>query len=1233
MSLPLASPETEAARLTALQEYAILDTPPEPEFDDLTRLAVRVTGVPCGAISFVDAHRVWMKSRVGLERTEVPREQTLCGLAVRLGQPLIVNDLARDPAYAQHPAVARPDGWRFYAGVPLLNPDGLVVGVLCVMDRRPHELDAAQREALQILARQVATHLELRRTQRRIEQSVADHTRSEAALQLAETRYRSIFESVGQGIFQTTADGRYLAANTALARIYGYDSAEELRAAVRDIRGQLYVDPTRRDEFLRLMREHGAVRHFESQIRRKDGSVVWISENARSVYDAAGNFLYFEGTVDDISDRKAAEEALRNSELLYHSLVASLPQNIFRKDREGRFTFVNQVFCQTLGRPAEHILGRTDADFFSPELAEQYRADDLRVMETEQPLEQTEEHVRPDGNKLYVHVIKTPLKDASGRVIGIQGIFWDETERHRMEADLAYERDLLRALLDTMPDAIYFKDLDSRFIRASRALAVKFGVDDPEKLRGKTDFHFFTYEHAMAAFEDEQRIIRTGEPLLDKTEKETWPDGRVTWVRTSKLPYRNRSGRIIGTMGVSKDVTDLIQAEQALEQARDDALQAARLKAAILANMSHELRTPMHAIIGTADLLLNSALSEEQREYARQIHDGAETLLGVIDNILDQSRLEAGRMQLERIEFNVRDTVESVVELLAESASARGLDLTCWIHPEVPPVVRGDPVRLRQVLTNLVSNAIKFTPRGEVMVRVGLKQAGTDTVTLRFEVEDTGVGITPEQQTRIFEPFQQADDSTTRRYGGAGLGLAISRELVRLMHGQIEVASQPGVGSTFSFDAEFGAVPPLDAPAEPPAPVLRGLRVLVVDDHAASRRVLLQSLRGWGVVADEAPDAETALRLLREAAAAGTAFEVVLLDYSLDDMSGLELAVAIHGDPRLPTPRIVLLTSLGQWLDAEAMRAHGVAACLLKPPRQSRLFATLVNQRVAQTGAPDVPEPQPASAPGRPLRVVVAEDNEFNRKLALQQLTKLGHTVRTAANGLEVLRLLEHETADVLLLDCQMPELDGYETTRRLREREAARAGEPGAPAPLHIIALTAHALPGDRERCLAAGMNDYLTKPVRLEDLAAALRRVAGGSAAAPAKSPADQEPVLDPAVLRSLGDEPAVRAELSELFVTGAREQLARLTAAAEAGDTQALRAAAHSLKGSAVNLGARRLGRLAGELEKRACSGVVSDAAERVAAVAAALEQTRQALAAELPAAPPTAGGFLDGAAPPG
>ncbi|HEU0040380.1 MAG TPA: PAS domain-containing protein, partial [Verrucomicrobiae bacterium] len=513
-----------------------------------------------------------------------------------------------------------------------------------------------------------------------------------------------------------------------------------------------------------MIQRDGIVSKFASQVYRKDRSIIWISENARVVRDSRGDALYYEGTVEDITEHKRAEQAVRDSEVLYHSLVESLPQNIFRKDREGRFTFGNMKFCATLGKAPEEIIGKTDADIFPAELAAKYQRDDHRVLDTGETFETVEEHQTAHG-KIYVQVIKTPLYDAVGNIIGVQGMFWDVTERRKIEEALAYERDLLRALLDNIPDNIYFKDRQSRFLKVGEALARKFSLKDPEAAVGKTDFDFFTPEHAQAAYEDEQLIIRSGQPLIGRTEKETWHDGSVTWGLTTKMPFRNKAGEIIGTLGVTKDITQLKETERELAKARDAALESARLKSEFLANMSHEIRTPMNGIIGMTGLLLDTELNEEQRDFAATIRSSADALLTIINDILDFSKIEAGKLSIEHIGFDLRDVVESTVELLAERAEAKSIELASWVLDDVPRYLRGDPGRLRQVLTNLLGNAIKFTERGEVVVRVTRESELENQVSIRCAVTDTGIGIPHDSQRKLFQAFTQADGSLTRRYG------------------------------------------------------------------------------------------------------------------------------------------------------------------------------------------------------------------------------------------------------------------------------------------------------------------------------------------------------------------------------------------------------------------------------------------------------------------------------------
>jgi len=793
-------PAHEDERLQALRAYNVLDSPPEEAFDDLTRLAAQVCEMPIAMVSLVDADRDWFKSRIGLTVSQTPREASFTAHALTQADVLIVPDATVDARFAGNPLVTGDPHIRFYAGMPLMAPaTGFAIGALCVMDRKPRQLTPQQMEALRILSHQVIMQLELRRNLSELERSVASHLRAEEALRQAEEKYRSIFENVMEGIFQTTPDGHYLSANPMLARIYGFDTPGELMEAVSDISHQIYIQPGRREEFIRLIQQNGIVSKFESQVYRRDRSVIWISENARVVRDAAGRVLYYEGTVEDITERKRAEHAVRDSEVLYHSLVESLPQNLLRKDKDGRFTFGNTRFCTELRRPLEEIIGKTDFDFFPKELAEKYQRDDHSVMETGAPFETVEEHRTPDRGTFYVQVIKTPLYDALGNVIGVQGMFWDVTERRKTEDALAYERDLLRALLDNIPDNIYFKDTQSRFTKVGKALGRKFGLANAEEAVGKADFDFFTPEHAKAAYEDEQFIILTGQPIIGRMEKETWPDGRMTWGLTTKMPFRDKDGNIIGTFGVTKDITQLKETEQELAKARDVALESARLKSEFLANMSHEIRTPMNGIIGMTGLLIDSDLTDEQRDFAETIRTSADALLTIINDILDFSKIEAGKLSIETIGFDLRDTVESTVELLAERAEVKGIELASWVLDDVPRLLRGDPGRLRQVLTNLLGNAIKFTERGEVVVRVTKENEDENHVTIRCAVTDSGIGVARDSQGNLFQAFTQADGSLTRRYGGTGLGLAISKQLVELMGGTIGMESTLGKGSTFWF--------------------------------------------------------------------------------------------------------------------------------------------------------------------------------------------------------------------------------------------------------------------------------------------------------------------------------------------------------------------------------------------------------------------------------------------------
>ena len=692
------------------------------------------------------------------------------------------------------------------------------------------------------------------------------------------------------------------------------------------------------------------------------------------------------------------------------------------------------------------------------------------------------------GAAAAASVVLVPL------LAGIRG----KKSRESAAAASATDREHLymKTLMDNIPDRVYFKDTESRFLMVSRSYIVSKRLD--ESIIGKTDFDIFTKEHAQKAYDNEQRIMSTGEPLANQTEKLTMPDGSVSWGLSSKIPVRNEAGVIIGTLGVTKDITSLKETEIELARARDAAVESSRTKSEFLANMSHEIRTPMNGVIGMTGLLLDTELTPVQREFAETIRNSADSLLTIINDILDFSKIEAGKLSFETLDFDLVEAVEGSLDMFAERARSKGIELACEIPPDIPVRLRGDPGRLRQVIINLLGNGIKFTEKGEVVVRIAKDSETDKDVMLSFSIKDTGIGIPAEAQNRLFQSFTQADNSTTRKFGGTGLGLAISKKLVAMMGGEIGVRSEAGKGSTFWFTARLEKQTGPEAPA--PSIYFRDLfdlRVLVVDDNATNRQILRHQLFAWKMQKGSASNGFEALDLLRGAVKEGKPYELALLDMQMPEMDGMTLARAIKADPAIASTRLIILTSMGNIHSQEELKAAGVDAYLVKPVKQSRLFDCLVNVLGRAAAEHVFTKPEKDQRPENPAadvahvqkaRILLAEDNIVNQKVALAQLRTLGFSADAVANGHEVLSAIKQITYDIILMDCQMPEMDGYEATRLIRqgEKRDADAGKP----PVWIIAMTANAMSGDREKCLSAGMDDYLSKPVRRNELASAMAR-----------------------------------------------------------------------------------------------------------------------------------------------
>jgi two-component system sensor histidine kinase/response regulator len=666
-------------------------------------------------------------------------------------------------------------------------------------------------------------------------------------------------------------------------------------------------------------------------------------------------------------------------------------------------------------------------------------------------------------------------------------------ERVRAQETLSEERKILRTMIDNVPDYMYVKDKECRFLVANAAVARQMGAKAPDDLLGKTDFDFYPRELATTFFEDEQKVICSGKAEINREEKGLDPQGNESHVLTTQVPLHDKNGRVTGLVGIGHDITHLKKIQTEMQRAREVAEAASRAKSEFLANMSHEIRTPLNGILGMTDLALDTELNREQREYLDTVKVSADSLLRVINDILDFSKIEAGRIDLESVDFDVRDNLESALKTLAVRADEKALELLCEVAPEVPERARGDITRLRQVLLNLVGNAIKFTNEGEVAVRVRQEANDGHELILHFTVSDTGIGIPEDKREVIFDPFAQADSSTTRKYGGTGLGLTISSRLVNMMGGRIWVESEAGQGSHFHFTVRLQIADQreMEVKVGSPAPpeVLRGVRVLVVDDNRTNLRILEEMLKRWEMLPVCVEGGEHALAELASAREQGKSFGLMVTDMHMPKMDGFALVEHVRQKPEIGAATIMMLTSAGHRGDAERCQKLGVSAYLLKPIRQSELreaIAKVLAAREQEGRMALVTRFSLADARERSeiLRILVAEDNLVNQRLIVRLLEKRGHRVAVAGNGLETLAALEKEAFDLILMDVQMPEMDGFEATATIRKKEK------NSDRHQIIVALTAHAMKGDHEKCLAAGMDGYLSKPIRPQELDEILAR-----------------------------------------------------------------------------------------------------------------------------------------------
>ncbi|HVT72122.1 MAG TPA: response regulator [Lacunisphaera sp.] len=777
--------------------------------------------------------------------------------------------------------------------------------------------------------------------------------------------------------------------------------------------------------------------------------------------------------------RRTEAEAQRLALIARHTANA-----VGLSDTAGRVVWINEGFTRLFGYTLEEARGR-----FGPHVIRGPRTDGrmlVRIARAAQAGEAFHGELlcqAKDGRELWTDFEMQPLRDGAGTLTGFMSIQLDTTARRSAEAELARQEAQFRFIFESVPVGLSWAIPGRDETRMVNSEHVRLTGITPAEARTRPGL-FLELTHPDDRARQLELVERMRRREIDRfmlDKRYVHRDGTVVWVRLLRQMFRGRVGAADQELNALVDITELKRIQGELQEAKVTAEQASLAKSQFLAMMSHEIRTPMNGVIGMTSLLLQSPLTREQQEYAETIRVSGDALLTIINDILDFSKIESGRFELEQTEFSLRECVEGTLDLLAVRAGEKRINLLYELAPGLPDYIRGDPTRLRQVLVNLLGNALKFTAQGEVLLSVRHAGDPSGPVVITFDVKDTGIGIPAEALPRLFQSFTQVDASTTRRFGGTGLGLAISKRLVEMMGGRLEVTSEVGRGSTFSFSIRAEAVACAHRPWAAGAPAtVTGRHLLVVDNNATSRRILGDLARNWGMTALALETPAEALARLR----AGERFDAAILDMEMPGMDGLMLARAIKELGLRPDLPRLLLSSIGKQADPEGL----FAASLSKPVKSSQLFDVLAGIFGA---APAPVRPTAvattASVPVAPRseRLLLAEDNAVNQKVALYMLQNLGYRADIAGNGLEVLQAVERQTYDVILLDVQMPEMDGLEAARQLHRRLPDRNQRPW------IIALTASAMQGDREMCLAAGMDDYISKPIKPAELQAAMARV----------------------------------------------------------------------------------------------------------------------------------------------
>ncbi|AFM23031.1 response regulator [Desulfomonile tiedjei] len=887
-------------------------------------------------------------------------------------------------------------------------------------------------------------------------------------------------------------------------------------------------------------------------------------------------------TYQDITARIQAQEALRQSEIRYRTLVENAPLGIFLCDEQGIVRDRNPALESMLSSADDSHTGRNSwASMFFRE--GEAAKSILQCLKEGQNTISELKYSFPDDSSVYLRLFLAPFCTSDEKITGVQGLLEDCTEKKLAEMRLedahkraSAEARKLRSLIEGMEEGVVFAGPDD-IVTEANGWFLRWTDADRASVVGSRLVDCILWDELRPVIQGIMDEYRRGARKTPADVSHEFDSLHLSIRARPIFDNNDYKGVILNLI----DVTELAEAKRQAEQADLS-------KSRFLANMSHEIRTPMNAIIGMAELAQNTELTPVQREYIQTIETSGHSLLAIINDILDFSKIEAGKLQISFVGLSLTDCVCGSVHSLASQAHAKGLELVCRIAPGIPDHLIGDPERIRQIIINLVGNAIKFTHKGEVLVEVEEESRSAHQVLLHFKVSDTGIGIPRQKQKTVFCAFEQADSSTSRTYGGTGLGLAISSQLVELMGGNIWVESSPGKGSVFNFriPMEIHSAPP-EIPVSQDLRTLKGTRVLIVDDNATNRRILVELLIQWGMIPSAVDNGRTALKTLRERYKMGTPFAMVLVDCMMPEMDGFQVSEAIKAIPELASTHIIMLTSALPDYSAEKCRAAGIETCLLKPIHKSNLYSAIHELLSGAKSDSSLEETarRKVRKTERPLRILLAEDNAFNQKVASGMLSGMGHSISVVPNGAEAVEAYTRGGFDVILMDVQMPLMDGFEATAAIRAFE--KNGAPRIP----IVAMTAHAMAGDRERCLNAGMDGYVAKPISSEELFCALEGIASDAKTAEDVTRQAASGLLDVLDLESLldavGGQEALVKEMLDIFREDAPKLLIDLKLAVGSNNFEEIRSTAHSLKGMVGGLGAKYAFDAVSELERIAIS----------------------------------------------